>query len=212
MRAFPWFLGTLLLASVALADEPPSLDRAIAQAVAHSPEVATATTNVSFAETTLRSARWGFFHPELRVFAGDNAITGTTRAGIQISQDLMRLLTLNGEEVRHAEHELAVARQTLAIIRRRVIRQVTEAWGHLRLTEDSVDVNAEAVAEQTTLLALAQAQFDTGAGPLEHVLSARQALARAQHALRQAEDERWQARVVLSQLLDDPLPGLAMSS
>ncbi len=206
MKRFAWVVSLVLVCSVACADEPPSLNDAITRALACNPEVAMAKTNVAYADAKLRSARRGAFHPELRVSAGDNAITGTTRASVQVSQDLMRLLTFNGDEVRQAEHDLAVARQTLAITQQRVIHQVVEAFGHLRMTEDVVQMNAEALDAQCTLLAFANAQFNAGAGTLEHCLSVQQAMVSAQLALRQAEGDHWQAQVVLSQLLGDPLP------
>jgi len=206
MRRFLFFVGLLLLSCAARADEPRSIDETIAQVLSNSPEVAIAQANVSYAEAKLRSARWGFFHPELRVSAGDNPLTGATRAGVQVSQDLMRLLTLNGDEVRQTNRDLEVARQRMTIAKNQVIHQVVEVLNRLHLLEDLVQVNAEAVAEQNELLAIAAAQFDVGTGNAEHLLSVRQALLRAQHALRHAEGERWQARIGYSQLLGDPLP------
>ena len=206
MRIFAGIGALLLLCSVARADGSLTLHEAITRALAHSPEVAIAEENASYAESKLGSARWGFFHPELRVSAGENAFTGTPRAGVQVSQDLVRFLTLNGDEVRQASRDLEIARQRLAIVRQQVIRQVVEALNHLRLSEEGVRVNAEAVSEQKKLFALAQAQFDAGTGSAEHLLSVRQAMARAQHVLRQAEGERWQARIAFSQLLGDSIP------
>ncbi len=206
MRFFAGVGALLLFCSVVRADSSPTLEDAVAQALAHSPEVAIAQAHVSYAESKAGSAHWGFFHPEIRVFAGDNAVTGTKKAGVQVSQDLMRFLTFNGDEVRQTQRDLAVARQTLTIARQRVIRQVAEALGRLRLVEDLVQVNAEAVAEQNKLLVLAKSQFDAGTGTTEHLVTLQQALVKARHALGQAEEEQWQARVVLSQLLGGPLP------
>ena len=211
MRGFVWVVGLLIVSSVARADESRAFEDVLAQAVAHSPEIAIAQANVAEADAKLRAARWGFFHPELRVYAGDNALTGTTKAGVQVSQDLMRLLTLNRDEVRQANRDLAIAREHLAIARQQTTHQVIEAWGRRRLAEDSVRLNAETVANQRKLLVFARAQFDAGAGTLDHLIAARQALARAKHALRQAGQERWQARAALAQLLREPLPASEIS-
>jgi len=211
MRELRWLIGLLLLVPVACAEESGTLDDALAQAVAHSPEIVIAQANVAEADAKLRVARWGFFHPELRVYAGDNALTGTTKAGVQVSQDLMRLLTLNRDEVRQADRDLTIAREHLAIARQQTTHQVVEAWGRLRLTEDAVRLNAGAVADQEKLLAFTRAQFDAGAGTLDQLLTAQQALVRAQHALRQADNEQWQARVALSQLLGELLPTSGVS-
>ena len=211
MRELRWLIGLLLLSSVACAEEPSTLEEALAQAVAHSPEIAIAQANVAVADAKLRAARWGFFHPELRVSGGDNPLTGTTRAGVQVSQDLMRLLTLNRDEVRQTDRDLTIAREHLAIARQQITHQVVEAWGRLRLAEDSARLHAGAVADQKNLLAFTRAQFDAGAGTLDQLLAAQQSLARAQHALRQADNERWQACAVLSQLLGEPLPSSEVS-
>lgn len=206
MRGFVWVVSLLLLSSVACAEEPGTLEEALARAMAHSPEIAIAQANVDEADAKLRAARWGFFHPELRVYAGDNAFTGATKAGVQVSQDLMRLLTLNRDEVRQADRDLTIAREHLAIARQQITHQVVEARGRLRLAEDAVRLNAGAVADQKKLLAFTRVQFNAGAGTLDQLLTVQQSLARAQHALRQADHEQWQARVALSQLLGEPLP------
>ena len=203
MRNFAFIPALLLFCAVARADAP-SFDEAVHQTLAHSPEVATAQAHVSYAESKLRLARWGFFRPELRLFAGENAVTGTTKGGVQVSQDMIRFLTLNGDEVRQAARDLLVAQQNLIAARRRVTHQVVEALTRLRRAEDQVQLNADELDDQCTLLALSHSGCASRAGRAKHLLSVPEPLVKAQHAFRQAEQEQWQARVELSQLLGDP--------
>ena len=199
-------LGLLLTLPAAHAEDLSSLDEAIAQALAHSPEVAMAEARVSHAEAQRRSAHWGWFHPEVRVFAGESATSGATRAGIQVSQDVMRLVTLNHDEVRQADHELALARQELILTTQRVVHQVYETRTQRERLHHLVTVKAQAVVEHEHLLALAQTQFDAGAVSLERLLAAKQALAHAQQEWLQAQGELRLAQVTRAQLLGDPLP------
>ena len=183
------------------ADNVPRLDEAIAKTLAHSQEIAIARARVAQTDAHVHAARRGWFHPELRVFAGESATTGTTRAGIQVSQDLLRLLSLNHDEVRQAEHERAVATQTLLLTQERIVHQVSEALAHLEQADVLVRVNAEAVIEQETRLALAQAQFDDATGTLEQLLAVRHAHVHAQQELAQSQDALRLARLTVAQLL-----------
>ena len=160
---------------------------------------------VSHTEAQLRSARWGWFHPEVRVFAGDNAINGATRAGIQVSQDVMQLLTLNHDEVRKAEHELTLARHELTLTKDKLIRQVSETRLRLQRLEQAARLNGQLLAHHEALVVLAQTEFEQGSAPLAQVLTAQDALIQAQQALSQTQAELQNVRVVWAQLLGDPL-------
>ncbi len=206
MRTFACLISVFLVLAPAYAEDLPSFGEAIARALAHSPEVTMAETRVSHAESTLRSAHWGWFHPEVRVFAGDNAINGATRAGIQVSQDVMRLLTLNRDDVRQAEHELTLARQALILTKQQVVHQVYETRTQLERLEHLVAVKAQAVIEHEQLLALAQMQFDAGTVSLDHLLAAKQALAHATHEWLQVQGALRLARVTWAQLVGDTPP------
>ena len=205
MRLLPLFISALLM-PCAFADDMPTLDAAIHKALAHSPEIAIAQARVAQAEAQVRAARRGWFHPEVRVFAGESATTGATRAGIQVSQDLLRLVSLNHDEVQQAESERAIAAQTLVLAQERVIHQVVEALATLKQTTSLVRVHAEAVIEQEQRLALAQAQFEEASGTFEQLLAARHAQIQAQQALEQAQDARHLAHLTVAQLLGDSLP------
>jgi outer membrane protein TolC len=188
----------------------PTLDDAIAQALTHSPEVAMAQARVAYAEAQVRAAHHGWFHPDVRVSAGDNAITGSTRLGLQLGQDLMRLLTGNREAVQQAEHELMMARQQLTITQHRLIQRVCEVRAHLQQLEDVLTLNMRTVDEQAARLALANIQFDAATGTWEQVLSAQHALAQAEHELLQTQREQYLARVTFAQLVGAPLPAEEM--
>ena len=206
MKRWGLLLSVLVVAPWVSADEQRSLDEAITRALAHSPEVAMAHARVSYAESQARAARWGWFHPEVRVYAGENAVNGANRAGIQVSQDVMRLLTLNRAEVRQATHELFIAQQELTLAQQRLIQQVCESLARVQAMEEAMRVKAPAVTQRDTLLTLAQAQFDDGSGSLEALLAARQARAQAERELLQTQADLLTARVGLAQLLGDPLP------
>ena len=158
---------------------------------------------VSHAQAQLRSAHWGWFHPEVRVFAGDNAINGATRAGVQISQDVMRLVTLNHDDVRQAERDFTIAQQELTLARQRVIHQVYDTWAQFDRLNHLVTVKAQAVVEHEQLLALAKTQFDAGTVSLEHLLTAKHALAQATQELLQAQGELRLAQVTFAQLIGE---------
>ena len=158
---------------------------------------------VSHAEAQLHSAHWGWFHPEVRVFAGESATSGATRAGIQVSQDVMQLVTLNHDEVRQADHELTIARQELTLAKQRVIHHVYETQAQLERLHHLAIVKAQAVVEHEHLLVLAQTQFDIGAVSLEHLLAAKQALAHATQELLQTQGELRMAQVTCAQLLGE---------
>ena len=190
----------------AAARDVPSRDEAVALALAHSPEIAIARTRVAQAEARVRAARRDWFHPEVRVVAGENAMTGTTRAGIQISQDLIRLVSFNHDEVQQAESERAIAAQTLVLTQERVIHQVIEALATLKQATSLVRVRAEAVIEQEQRLVLATAQFEDASGTFAQLLSARHAQTQAQQALEQAQDARRLARLTVAQWLGEPIP------
>ena len=199
-------LSVLIIAPWASADELLSLNDAIDRALAHSPEIAMAQARVAYAEAHVRAAHHGWFHPDVRVYAGDNAITGSTRLGLQLGQDLMRLLTGNREAVQQAEHELMMARQELTITQHRLIQQVCEVRAHLQQLEDVLTLNMRTVDEQAARLALANIQFDAATGTWEQVLSAQHALAQAEHEWLQAQRELHLARVTFAQLVGEPLP------
>ncbi len=187
-------------------EELPPLGEAIARAFAHNPEVAIADARVAHAEAKLRAARRGWFQPEVRVYAGGNALTGSNRVGLPVSQDLVRLLTLNHDEVQQATHELTLARQELTHTQEALIRQVHEARLTLQRAERLVGLRAQAVLQREQLLVLARATFENGSSPLEQLLAATQAHTQAEDDLWQAQGELHHARVVWAQLLGDPVP------
>lgn len=197
--------GLFLMMPLLWAEELPPLDQAITRALAHSPEAAIAQERVAFAEAHVRAARHGWFRPDVRVSAGDNAITGTTRLGLQLGQDLMRLLSGNREAVQQAEHELAIARQALTLAQHRLIQQVCEARTHLQQLDDRLILNMRTLDERAARLVLANVQFNAATGTWEQVLSAQHALAQTDHELLQTQRELHLARVTFSQLLGEPL-------
>ena len=210
MRTRAFVLGLCFIMPTVCAEDFPSLDESIAKALAHSPEVAMAQARVAYAETQLRGAQHDWFHPDVRVFAGDNAITGATRAGIQLGQDLMRFLTGNREAVQKADYELTIARQALAVTQQRVIYQVCETRAQLERMNDLLALRMRAVDEHATRLALANTAFNAATGTWEQVLSAQHALAQAYHELRQTQRELHLARITFAQLLGESLPAEEM--
>ena len=195
-----------LLAVLCLATPLYAADADVQRALAHSPEVAIAQARVQEAEDALRSARRGWFHPQVSVYAGESAATGATRGGIQISQDVGRLFTLNRDEVRQTDHRLLIAKQELLHAQQAVIRQVYEATLRVRLLEQQIAQRRQTVAAREQVVALTQTQFTAGAVSLERLLTVQQALAQAQQELRQTENELQQVRTVLTQLVGDSLP------
>lgn len=206
MKRAVLLVGYVLLMPIAFAEELPPLGEAISGALAHSPEVAMAEARVLHAEAQLRSSRWGWFHPEMRVFAGNSAIEGAARAGVQVSHDVMRLLTLNHDEVSQADHELTLARQGLVAAKERVVRQVAEARMQLEQSENLVALKAQGAAQRQELLALTQTEFDAGTVSLDQLLAARYALAEALQELLQAQGERHLAQLTWDQLLGESPP------
>ena len=134
------------------------------------------------------------------------SINGSNRIGLQVSQDLVRLLTLNHDEVQQATHELTLARQELTHTQEALIRQVHEARLTLQRAERLVGLRAQAVLQREQLLVLARATFENGSSPLEQLLAATQAHTQAEDDLWQAQGELHHARVVWAQLLGDPVP------
>jgi len=181
-------------------------DADIQRALAHSPEVAIAQARVQEAEDALRAAKRGWFHPQVSVYAGESAFTGATRAGIQVSQDIDRLLTLNRDEVRQAAHRLTMAQQELLRAQQTVIRQLSEAHLRVRTLARVVAIKTQTATAREQVVTLTRTQFTAGAIPLERLLAAQQSLADVQQALWQAQSELQQARVVLAQWLGEPLP------
>ena len=205
MRLLP-LLISVLLAPQAFAVERPALDEAVHKALAHSPDVTIARARVAQAEAQVRAARRGWFHPEVRVFAGESATTGATRAGIQVSQDLLRLVSLNHDEVQQAESECAIASQTLLLTQARVIHQVSEALATLQQATSLVRVSTETVMEEEQRLVLAKARFEDTSGTFEQLLAARHAQTRAQQELECAQESCRLARLTVEQLLGNPIP------
>ena len=196
----------ILLAACCVVTPLYAADADIQRALAHSQEVAIAQARVAAAEDALRSAKHGWFRPQISVYAGESAATGATRAGIQVSQDIDRLLTRNRDEVRQAEHRLTIAQQELTRMEQSVTREVCDARRRVQLLERVVALKAQAVQSRAAIVSLAQTQFDHGAVSLERLLSAKQAAAQAQQELWQTRGDVQQARVALAQLLGDPLP------
>ena len=195
-----------LLAALCISTPLYAEESNIQRALAHSPEVAIARTHVAEAADALRAAKHGWFAPKVSVYAGESAATGATRAGIQVSQDVGRLFTLNRDEVRQTDHRLLIAKQELIHAQQAVIRQVYEATLRVRLLEPQIAQRRQAVVAREQVVALTQTQFTAGAVSLERLLAVQQALAQAQQELRQLQSELQQARAVLAELLGDPLP------
>lgn len=196
----------LFLIPIVSAEELPSLDESISRALAHSPEVAMAHAEVSHAEAQVRAAKRGWFHPQISVFGGESVFTQKIRAGIQVTQDLDRLLTLNRDEIRHAQHLLSLARQELLRTQQRVIRQVAETRADVQRLDHLVHFRARTVSEREIIYHLVQTQFDVGAVPLDHLLAKQEALAAAEHQLLEAQLEFRQVTLAFAQLLGEPLP------
>lgn len=206
MKHVVWLSVMLLFfTSIAQADELPSLGEVISRALAHSPDVAMAQARVSHAQANIRSARQGWFHPELRVFAGESAITGTARAGIQVSHDLMRLLTLNRDEVREAEHDRTLAQYELTRVIAQVSRQAADAWSQLHMCEQTLAFKQQTVAHQATIVTLTKTQFDESAVSLEQLIHTQEALAHANEELVRTQADEAHAHLALAQLLGEPL-------
>ena len=203
LASFISVLLVLLLMSTAHAQESPSLDDAIARALAHSSEVAMAEAKVSYTEAQVRAARRGWFRPQVSVFAGDSVVTAKMRAGIQVTQDLDRLLTLNRDEVRQAEHALILAQQELILAKERVTRQVSDAHLQLQHLDQLIHRRAQTVMDRDTIYHLVQTQFEVGAVPLEHLLATQEALASAEQRLLEAQLELSKAEFAFAQLLGD---------
>ena len=195
-----------LLAALCIATPLYAEDADVQRALAHSPEVAIARARVEEAEDALRGAKRGWFRPQISVYAGESAATGATRAGIQVSQDVGRLFTLNRDEVRQTDHRLLIAKQELIHAQQAVIRQVYEAKLRVRLLEQQITQRRQTVAAREQVVVLTQTQFTAGAVSLERLLAVQQAAAQAQQELRKTENEWQQARAVLTQLLGEPLP------
>ena len=202
-------MASLLLAvgsSPAAADSDPPLDEAITRALAHSPDVAMAHARVSYAEAQVRAARHRWFQPQVSVYAGDSVFTGTMRGGMQVTQDLDRLLTLNRDEVRQAEHGLILAQQELTLTQERLVRQVRETRTTLQRLDALTHWRAQAVLQREQLYRLTQTQFEVGAVPLEHLLATQHELAQAEQGFVEAQLDLRNAQVAVAQLLGDPLP------
>ena len=194
----------LITVPVAYAAEATSMEDAIVRALAHSPEVAIADEKVTHTEAQLRSAKHGWFHPQVSVYAGDNVLTGTMRGGIQVTQDLDQLLTLNRDEVRQAQHALLLARQELALTKNRVVRQVHETWTTCQRLEALTHLRAQAVIQHERVYLLTQTQFDVGAVSLEQLLTTQQALLQAEQGLFEVQLDLGNAHMAFAQLVGSP--------
>lgn len=183
------------------------LGEAISRALTHSPDVAMAEARLAQADARLRSARRGWFHPEVRVYAGDGVFTGTPRAGLQISHDVMRLLTLNGDDVRTAQHDLSIARHALTLAKDALIRRVSDTRLHLQRLEQTAQLQSQLVAHHDALVILAKTQFEQGSISLSQLLAAQDALLQAQQSRSQTQAEFQSMRVAWAQLLGDPVTG-----
>ena len=189
-----------------------SLDEAIARALAHSPEVAMAEAKVAQADAQLRSAKHGWFRPQVSVYAGDSIFSGTMRGGIQVTQDLDRLLTLNRDEVRQAHHALLLARQELILAKERVVRHTQEAWATSQRLDALTHRRAQAVWRREQLYHLTQTPFEVGAVSLDHLLGTQQALAQAEQDLLEAQLALRTAQGAFAQLLGEDWSGYGLST
>ena len=200
-----WLTLIFLMISVHAAELLPMLDEALRRAFIHSPEITMADAKVSYAESQVRAAKHGWFRPQVSVYAGDNVLTGTMRGGIQVTQDLDRLLTLNRDEVRQAQHALLLARQELALTKARVTRQVHDTWTTYQRLESLTHLRAQAVIQRERVYLLTQTQFDVGAVSLEPLLTTQQALLQAEQGLFEAQLDLGNAHAAFAQLIGEPL-------
>ncbi len=198
--------GLLCFSTLVHAQELPSLEDSLTRALVHSPEVAMAQADVSLGEAQVRAAKHGWFHPQISVFGGESVFTQKMRAGIQVTQDLDRLLTLNRDEVRSAEHHLILARQALILAKEHATLQVAEAHAQLQRLNHLVHLRAQTVLDREIIYHLVQTQFEVGAVPLEHLLTKHEALTSAEHELLEAQLEFSQAKLAFAQLLGEPRP------
>ena len=206
MKRATALISCLLLMPSAFAENLPTLNEAIGRALTYSPEIAMAEARVSYAEDRVRAAHWGWFHPEVHVYAGESVVTGTNRAGIQVSQDVMRLITLNGDEVHKAQHDLLVAQQELSLTKDKLTQQVSDTRLRLQRLEQTVRFQMQLVAHHDALVILAKTQFEQGSIPFAQILAAQDVLIQSQQTLSQTQAELHNTWMTWAQLIGEPLP------
>jgi cobalt-zinc-cadmium efflux system outer membrane protein len=198
---------TLFLAAAPSAEGATwTLDRVVGEALAKSPEVATARAEETGAEGELSAdARWLRENPELEAEYGTDAVTqqeGERRLSIAISQTL-EVAGQRGLRKERAEAALAAARARRREVELRVAREVVDAAAEWMRREAHARLAEEALAAARTLEQAATRRFEAGdvpelernAAALERARAeARAALARAEAASTRASLYRFFGR------------------
>ncbi|TPG42582.1 TolC family protein [Sphingomonas koreensis] len=187
-----------------------TLDQALAEAEARSPNLAAARAEVGAALGRVRQA--GFhtnpeFTVELENFAGSGVLSGfrTTEVTASINQRL-DLAGHRRARVSASEARLFAAQLQLSIARADLIRQVRTRFAEGVATRDLLTVAQDNVTRSQELARVAKELVDAGREPPLRGLRARATLARTTAAFRSAEADERNTRNGLAALLGSDVP------
>ncbi|TAN05630.1 MAG: efflux transporter outer membrane subunit [Rhodanobacteraceae bacterium] len=194
----------------------PELDRLVAEALAHNPDLAAAQATLQTAQFELKAAR-GVFYPQVSLgLGGERTRTTGAAAGGNFGPQLYNLYTgqvsvsyypdvfgLNRLVTRNQQARVDVARDQLLAARLTIEGNVVNAALDLAALEDEVAATRKTVSDQHQTLGLTRTRYQLGATSQFDVLTQESQLASSEAQLQQLQQARDVARHLLATYLGE---------
>lgn len=194
----------------------PALDKLVAQALAHNPDLTAAQATLLQAQYNFKAAE-GVFYPQLALgLSGERSRTSGAASGGVAGPQLYNLYTgevsvsyfpdvfgLNRLVARGEQAQVDVARDQLVAARLTIEGNVVNTALELAGLEQEIDATAQTLRDQRQILDLTRTQYRFGAASQFDVLTQESQLASSQARLPQLEQARDQARHLLATYLGE---------
>ncbi|MGH8114736.1 MAG: efflux transporter outer membrane subunit, partial [Rhodanobacteraceae bacterium] len=194
----------------------PALDRLVAQALAHNPDLAAAQATLEQAQYDLKAAK-GVFYPQVSLgLDGERTRTTGAAAGGSFGAQLYNLYTgqvsvsyfpdvfgLNRLVARGEQAQVDVARDQLNAARLTIAGNVVNTALDLAALEDEVEATRQNVSDQRKILDLTRTRYQLGATSQFDVLTQESQLASSEARLPQLQQARDAARHLLATYLGE---------
>jgi NodT family efflux transporter outer membrane factor (OMF) lipoprotein len=191
-----------------------ALDRLVAQALAHNPDLAAAQATLEQAQYNLKAAK-GVFYPRVSLgLGGERTRTSGAATGGSVGPQLYNLYTgqvsvsyfpdvfgLNRLVARGEQAQVDVARDQLAAARLTIEGNVVNTALDLAALEDEVAATRENADHQRQILKLTRTRYQLGATSRFDVLTQQSQLASSEAQLQQLDQARDAARHLLATYL-----------